>query len=64
VEAQMRRFLLGFFCGVIASATVGVFAAQVVGGNGWLRGWSIMKDGEEICDDPYVWVSIKEIECD
>jgi hypothetical protein len=32
-------------------------------GSGYLQGWTIMHDGEEICDSPYVWDSTKEIEC-
>lgn len=36
----------------------------MVGSNGWLMGWTVTKDGEEICDSPYVWIGTKEIECD
>ena len=39
-------------------------AAQVVGTNGYLTGWSVTKDGDEVCSDPYIWTSTREIECD
>jgi hypothetical protein len=39
-------------------------AAQIVGGNGYMIGWDIQKDGETICSDPFVWTATKEIDCD
>jgi hypothetical protein len=42
----------------------GMYGPKLVGGPGYLQGWTITHDGEEICDDPYVWDASKEIECD
>ena len=38
--------------------------AKIVGDNGYLMGFEIQVDGETICHDPYVWIGIKQIECD
>jgi len=56
----MAGAILGFFVGAAASAG----AAVIAGSDGYLTGWSVTKDGEEICDSPYVWVGTREIECD
>lgn len=60
----MKKFIAGFLAGVVATLSITALAAKVVGDNGYLLGWSITKDGEEICSDPYVWTSTREIECD
>lgn len=59
----MRKYLIGFICGVLFGAAVPA-AAAVIGGSGFLYGWDVVKDGETICYAPYVWSSTKEIECD
>jgi hypothetical protein len=60
---KMSRFLagliLGSFLGIMGSA----FAAGIFG-SGTLEGWTVTKDGEEVCSDPEVDVGNKEIECD
>jgi hypothetical protein len=60
----MRTFMAGFIAGAVTAFAASALAAQIVGGNGYLNGWEITKDGETICDDPYVWVGTREIECD
>jgi len=60
----MRTFMAGFIAGAVTVFAASALAAQIVGGNGYLNGWEITKDGETICDDPYVWVGTREIECD
>ena len=47
-----------------ASFALGAGYGPHVIGDGYLQGWTISHDGEEICDTPYVWNSSKEIECD
>jgi len=60
----MKRFSTGFVMGLLLGAVAPVTAATLVGGTGYLSGWTVTKDGDEICYMPYVWASIREIECD
>ena len=60
----MKKFVAGFIAGLTTALTISAFAAKMVGSNGYLMGWEITKDGEEICSDPYVWTATREIECD
>lgn len=60
----MRKFLSGVAVGIFLAASVPALAAQIVGGNGYMIGWDIQKDGETICSDPFVWTATKEIDCD
>lgn len=59
----MKKFIFGLVLGLILGAVAVSWAARIVGGNGYLIGWSVTLDGDEICSDPFIWVSIKEIEC-
>jgi len=61
----MRKFLLGLACGlVLGFAGTAVASVHIVGDKvGFLMGWTVTKDGNEICDDPYVWSVTKEIDC-
>jgi hypothetical protein len=49
--------------GLVLGSSVAAFAAGVFG-DGALLGWTVLKDGEEVCSDPNVNVASKEIECD
>jgi hypothetical protein len=60
----MRKLAIGFIIGLAAGAAVPAVAATIVGSTGYLSGWTVTKDGDEICYMPYVWTSIREIECD
>ncbi len=60
----MVKFIAGFVVGIATAAAVSAFAAQLVGDDGYLAGWSVTVGGEEVCADPYVWTSTREIECD
>lgn len=60
----MRKFVAGFVAGTLFATATMALAAKVVGNNGHLLGWSVTVDGEEVCDSPYVWQSLREIECD
>ncbi len=60
----MKKFAFGFLAGITLGATVPVAASAFVNGSGYLSGWSVTKNGHEICYMPYVWSSTREIECD
>lgn len=60
----MRKFIMGFVLGLATATVTAAGAATLVGGTGYLSGWTVTKDGDEICYMPYVWTSIREIECD
>lgn len=58
----MKKFLFGVIVGFALASSL-AYAAIIMGSDGYLMGWSIMVDGEEICSDPFIWTSIQEIEC-
>lgn len=60
----MKKLMIGFIVGLAAGAAVPAVAASIVGSTGYLSGWTVTKNGNEICYMPYVWTSIREIECD
>lgn len=60
----MRKFITGLIVGLALGTVVPAAAASIVGGTGYLSGWTVTKDGDEICYMPYVWVYSREIECD
>jgi hypothetical protein len=58
----MTRFLAGLTVGLcVGSAAMAI--ADVFTENGVLRGWTVTKDGKDICNDPFVWHRQKEIDC-
>jgi hypothetical protein len=59
----MLRFIVGIILGLVVGTSLSGFAAGIFG-TGTLSGWSVTKDGEEVCSDPEVDVASKEIECD
>jgi hypothetical protein len=59
----MLKFFAGLILGIFLSLAASSWAAGVFG-SGTLSGWSVTKDGEEVCSDPSVDVGSKEIECD
>jgi hypothetical protein len=59
----MLKFIAELTLGIFLSLTASAWAAGVFG-SGTLSGWSVTKDGEEVCSDPSVDIGSKEIECD
>ena len=59
----MLKFFAGLVLGICLSFAATSWAAGVFG-SGTLSGWSVTKDGEEVCSDPTVDTGSKEIECD
>lgn len=60
----MNKFSVGFLVGLMFGAVVPASASALIEGSGYLSGWTVTKNGREICYMPYVWRGIKEIECD
>jgi hypothetical protein len=60
----MKKLAIGFMIGLAAGAAVPAAAAKLVGDTGYLFGWTVTKDGEDICYMPFVWTATLEIECD
>lgn len=59
----MRKFAAGLLLGLILGGSATAIAAGIFG-TGALVGWTVTMDGEEVCTDPKVDVSTKEIECE
>jgi hypothetical protein len=59
----MWRFVFGLVVGLFLGTAVTTYAAGIFG-SGTLEGWTVTKDGEEVCSDPSVDTASKEIECD
>ncbi|HWM47592.1 MAG TPA: hypothetical protein VNR11_11855 [Xanthobacteraceae bacterium] len=59
----MFRFSIGLVVGLILGTAATSIAAVVAGNDGYLTDWTITKDGEELCSDPFVWTGTMEIEC-
>ena len=60
----MRKYITGFIAGLAVGTVVPAAAATLVGGTGYLFGWTVTANGEDICDAPFVWTATREIECD
>lgn len=63
-EIILKRYAIGFFVGILVGAGASALAANFVGGNGYLINWTVMEEGVEICRNPYIRVTYREIECD
>jgi hypothetical protein len=59
----MMRFVAGLMLGLLVGSAA-MALADAFTENGVLRGWSVTKDGTDICNDPFVWHRRKEIDCD
>jgi hypothetical protein len=63
-EVNMRNLVIGIAIGITIGVVGTATAAQIVGDSGYLSGWEVTKGGETICSSPYVWPSLREIDCD
>jgi len=60
----MQKFMVGLALGLAIGFIAPAIAQRIVGADGYLNGWDITFQGRVICNDPFVWVSTREIECD
>ena len=59
----MSRFAAGLIIGLVLGAGASAYAAGCFG-NGTAHGWTVTKDGDEVCSDPDIDNGAKEIQCD
>jgi hypothetical protein len=59
----MWRFVAGIVVGLSFGAATAAVSPKVEG-QGVLSGWSVTKDGEEVCRGPYVVAKRREIACE
>lgn len=60
----MKSYIVGLVTGLALGMVVPAAAASIVGYSGYLSGWTVTANGEEICYMPYIWAGAREIECD
>lgn len=65
----MRRMVIGIVIGLSIGSVVRLVAASLEPKtSGYMIGWTVKittSEGVEVkCDDPFIWPTIKEIECD
>jgi hypothetical protein len=56
------RFVVGVVVGVLLAGSAAMATPRIIG-DGYLFGWTVTVEGEEVCDTPFVWSGIREIEC-
>ena len=57
-----KSWLFGFVLGFVLGTALAATAATCIG-TGFLIGWTVKIDNEEVCSDPYIWAVTHEIEC-
>ena len=57
----MKRFVFGLLLGLLLGS-VATVTAQL--SEGYLNNWDVVRRGQILCKDPYVWPSLREIECE
>jgi hypothetical protein len=61
---DMRKFMAGLILGLMLGGAAAAFAAEITLQSGYLANWSVIQNGEEVCRDPFVSTSARQIECD
>lgn len=59
----MSRFVAGLIIGLFVGTCASAYASGCFG-SGSAVGWTVTKDGDEVCSDPDIDTASKEIECD
>ncbi|MFI5000839.1 MAG: hypothetical protein ACHQK9_13250 [Reyranellales bacterium] len=59
----MKRFMAGLAIGLFLGITGAALAADIMGGDGPAMGWTVTHHNATICNDPWLWVSQKHIQC-
>jgi hypothetical protein len=59
----MSRFAVGLIIGFLLGACASAYAARCIG-DGTAFGWTVTQNGDEVCSDPTIDTTSKEIECD
>jgi hypothetical protein len=62
-EEIMARFVLGMAVGLALGLGGTAMAANIVGGDSFLSGWDVVKNGEVVCKDPWAVTANKLIDC-
>lgn len=60
----MTRFAAGLIVGLLLGACASAYAARCFGNGTAAYGWTVTKDGDEVCSDPTIDDGAKEIACD
>jgi hypothetical protein len=59
----VTKFIVGLIIGLTIGMTATAWAAGCFG-SGDAEGWTVTKDGDEVCTDPSIDSKSKEIECE
>jgi hypothetical protein len=61
---HLKSITTGFIIGVLVSLMTGAFAqvSSFVNTNGILVGYTVQKDGKDVCSDPSVFIEFKGTE--
>jgi hypothetical protein len=56
------KMFAGMIVGFVVGVSVSAYAASCIGA-GLATGWTVFKDGDEICTDPTIYTGSKAIDC-
>lgn len=64
MSMDVRKFFFGLILGLTVGGVSAAWAVSITGDAEYIRGWSVVKDGEPVCSDPFMDPSAQEIQCD